>query len=110
MIVFDLDDVPDFFGSVTESAAGDTGTQTEVADTNRVVLEFVCKGVVTLGHGTNEDTDALLGREVGNVVANTDDGSVKTQGDLAAVGRKVVGDWVLDNLQKLFLRCGGADG
>ena len=110
MVVFDLDDVPDFFGSVTESAAGDTGTQTEVADTDRVVLEFVCKGVVTLGHGTNEDAYALLGCEVGNVVADTDDGGVETEGNLAAVGRKVVGDGVLDDLQKLFLRCGRADG
>lgn len=100
MIVVDaLDDVPDLFGGMAESAAGDTGTQTEVADTDRVVLELVCKGIVTLGHGSDEDADALLRCEVGDVVAHTDNGRVETEGDLAAVGREVVGDGVLDDLQ-----------
>ena len=110
MTFVDLNDVPNFLGSMAEPATCDTGTQTEVADTNRVVLEFVCEGVVTLGHGTDKDANALFGGEVGNVVANTDDGSVETQSDLAAVGREVIGDGVLNDLEKLFLRCGRADG
>jgi hypothetical protein len=109
-VVVVLDDVPDLFSSVTKSAAGNTSTQTEVADTDRVVLEFVCEGVVTLGHGTDEDANALLRSEVGNVVTHTDDGRVETEGDLAAVGRQVVGDGVLDDLQQLFLRCSRTDG
>jgi hypothetical protein len=110
VVVVVLDDVPDLFGSVTESAAGDTSTQTEVADTDGIVLELVCEGVVALGHGTDEDANALLGCEVGNVVAHADDGGVETEGDLAAVGREVVGDGVLDDLQQLLLRRSGADG
>lgn len=110
VVVVNLDDVPDFLGSMAESAACDTGTQTEVADTDRVVLELVCEGIVTLGHGTDEDANALLGREVGNVIADTDDGRIETEGDLAAVGREVVGDGVLNNLQQLLLRCSRADG
>ena len=110
VVVVDLNDVPDFLGGMAESTAGDTGTQTEVADTDGVVLELVCKGIVALGHGTDKNADALLGSEVGNVVAHTNDGRVETEGDLAAIGREVVGDGVLDDFQELFLRCGGADG
>lgn len=99
MIVDALDDVPDLFGGMAESATGDTGTQTEVADTDRVVLEFVCEGIVTLGHGSDKDADALLRCKVGNVVADTDNGRVETEGDLAAVGREVVGDGILNDLQ-----------
>jgi hypothetical protein len=110
VVVVVLDDVPDLFSSVTEPAAGDTSTQTEVADTDGIVLELVCEGVVALGHGTDEDANALLGCEVGNVVAHADDGGVETEGDLAAVGREVVGDGVLDDLQQLLLRRSGADG
>jgi hypothetical protein len=98
-IVDALDDVPDLFGGMAESATSDTGTQTEVADTDRVVLELVCKGVVTLGHGSDKDADALLRCKVGNVVADTDNGRVETESDLAAVGREVVGDGILNDLQ-----------
>lgn len=105
-----LNDVPDFFGGVAESAAGNTGTQAEVADTDRVILELVCEVVVTLGHGTDKDADALLGGEIADVVAHTNNGSVETQSDLAAVGRKVVGDGVLDDLQQLLLRCSRTNG
>lgn len=94
---------------MAKSAASNTGTQAEVADTDRVVLELVGEGVVTLGHGTNEDANALLGFELGNVVAHANDGRIETEGDLAAVGREVVGDRVLDDFEELLLRCGGTD-
>lgn len=84
---------------MAEPTAGDTGTQTKVADTDAVVLETIGKGVITLGHGTDEDTDALLWCEVCNIVAYTYDGSIETESDLAAVGRKMVGDGVLDDLE-----------
>mgnify|MGYP000704612022 CR=1 FL=1 len=99
MTVANLNDVPDFFGGVAESAAGNTSTQAEVADTDRVILELVCEVVVALGHGTDKDANALLGGEIADVVAYTNDGSVETQSDLAAIGREVVGDGVLDNFQ-----------
>lgn len=95
---------------MAELAAGDTGTEREVANTDRVVLVLVGEVVATLGHGTDEDTDALLGTEVGNVIADSHDRSVERQRDLAAVGRQVVGDRVLDDLEQLLLRGGGANG
>lgn len=110
MTIASLNDVPDFFSGVAESAAGNTGTQAEVADTDRVILELVCEVVVTLGHGTDKDANALLRSEIADVIAHTNDGSVETQGDLAAVGRKVVGDGVLDDLQQLLLRCSRTNG
>lgn len=102
--------VPHLLGRVAELAAGHTGTETVVADTDGVVLERVSKVIVALGHGTNEDGDALLGTQRLDVVLRTDHGGVETHGDLAAVGREVVGDGVLDDLEQLLLRVGGADG
>lgn len=55
------DNVPHLLGSMAELAACDTGTQAVVTDGNRVILEGVGKVIVSLGHGTHEDTDALLG-------------------------------------------------
>lgn len=95
---------------MAELAAGNTGTETEVADGDGVVLEGVGKVVSALGHGTNEDTDALLGPQSPDVVVDTDDGGVETEGDFAAVGGQMVGDGVLDDLEQLLLRVGGPDG
>lgn len=95
---------------MTELAACNTGTEGEVADRNRVVLVLVGEAIVTLGHGSNEDTNALLGTEVGHVVTHSHNRCIEGQCDLAAVGRKVVGDRVLDDLEQLLLRGGGANG
>ena len=95
---------------MAELAASDTGTEREVADGDRIVLVLVGKGIVTLGHRSDKDADALLGAEIGHVVADSHDGSVKGESDLAAVWGEVVGDGVLDDLEELLLRGGGADG
>jgi hypothetical protein len=105
-----LDDVPDVLCRVAELAASHTGTKREVADGDGVVLVLVGEVVITLGHGSDEDADALLGTEVCHVVADAHDGGVKGEGDFAAVRGQVVGDGVLDDLEELLLRGGGADG
>lgn len=90
---------------MTKLAASNASTQAVVADTNGIILELICKGIVALGHGANEDANAFFGRQVGDVIAHADHGSVKTQRDFAAVGWQMIGDGVLDDPQKLFLRC-----
>ena len=80
-----LDDVPDVLGRVAELAASHTGTEREVADRDRVVLVLVGEVVVSLGHGSDKDADALLGAEVRHIVADSHNGSVEGKGNLAAV-------------------------
>ena len=105
-----LDDVPNVLCGVAELAASHTGTEREVADGDGVVLVLVGEVVVALGHGADEDADALLGAEVRHVVADAHDGGVEGEGDFAAVRGQVVGDGVLDDFEQLLLRGGGADG
>jgi len=95
---------------VAELATGHTGRETVVADTDGVILERIGKVVVTLGHGTDKDSNALLGANRLNVVSGPHNGGLETESHLAAVGRQVVGDGVLDHLQQLLLRVSGADG
>ena len=95
---------------MAELAAGHTGTKAVVADTDGVILEGVGEIVVALGHGTDEDGDALFGAERFDIVLGAHHGRLETEGDLAAIGWQVVGDWVLDHFQQLLLRVGGADG
>ena len=95
---------------MTELTAGNTGTQTVVADTDLVVFEGIRKVIVALGHGSDEDANALLGPQGLDVVGGADDRRLETEGDLAAVGRQMVCDGVLDDLEQFLLRIGGADG
>ena len=104
-----LEDVPNVLCCVAELAACNAGTEVEVADTDAVVLDSVCEVIVTLCHSTNEDGDALILVEAANVVAQTNNLGVETEGDLAAVWRQVVRDWVLDNLDQLLLGRGGSN-
>ena len=55
-----LDDVPHIFGGVAELAASNAGAQTEVTDTDSVVLERICKVIISLGHCADKHADALL--------------------------------------------------
>lgn len=103
------DNVPDILSSMTELAAGNTGTQAETADTDGVILEGIGKVVASLGHGTNEDTNTLLRTQVLDIIPNADHRSVETEGDLATVWWQMIGDWVLDDLEKFLLRRGRAD-
>lgn len=106
---FRLHDIPHVFGSVTELAASHAGTKTVVADRDRVVLEFVGEVITALGHGADEHANALVWLQTLDVVARPDHLGFEGQRDLAAIGRQVVGDGVLDNLEQLLLRVGGAD-
>jgi hypothetical protein len=98
-----LEDIPNVLSSVAELAAGNAGTEVKVADGNAVVLEVVGKVVVALGHGTNKYRYALVLVEICNVITYTHNLRVETERNLAAVGREVVGDGILDNLDELFL-------
>lgn len=104
-----LDNVPDILGGVAELAASNTGTKRVVADTDGIILELISERIVALGHGTDEDADALVRSKILYVVSNSHDLGVERQRDLAAVGREVVGNRVFDHLQKLLLRCSGPD-
>lgn len=95
---------------MAELAAGNTGTKTVVADTDSFVLEGVGKVIVTLGHGTDENSNTLVGVQRLEIVLGADHGRLETHGHLAAVGGQVVGDRVLNNLKELFLRVGRTDG
>lgn len=54
-----LDNVPRILAGVAKLAAGHAGTQTVIADTDGLVLEFISKVVLPFGHGADEDTDAF---------------------------------------------------
>lgn len=95
---------------MAEFTAGDTGTQTVVTDTDGVVLKAVGKIIMALGHGTDENGNTLLGIQRLKVILSADNGGLETHGHLAAVRGQVVGDGVLDDLEQLLLRVGGADG
>lgn len=72
-----LDDVPDILCRVTELAASHTGRQAVVADRDRVILELVGKVVASFGHGADEDADALLRTQIGNVVSHPHNRSIE---------------------------------
>lgn len=95
---------------MAELAAGHAGRQRVVGYTNRVILIFVRKGVVALGHGTNEDADALLRSQVANVVSNSYNGCVKGERHLSAIGWQVIGDWILNDLEQFLLRRRASNG
>lgn len=95
---------------MAELATRHAGTQTEIADTDRIIFERIGKVITTLGHGAHEDTDTFLGTERANIIVDAHDWRIETERDLAAVGREMVGDRVLDDLEEFFLGVGGADG
>ena len=95
---------------MAELGAGDRGREREVGDTNLLVHVLVGKVVAALGHGADKDADGLVWVQLLNVLAHLDDWCVEGEGDLAAVWWEVVRDWVLDHLEELLLRVGGADG
>lgn len=104
------EDVPGFFGSMAEFTASHTSTQAEVADTDGIILEGISKVIMTLGHGTDKDTDALIRIQRLHIVCCSDHGGLETESHLTAVGGQVIGDGILDDLQQLLLRIGRADG
>lgn len=108
-MIIGLEDVPYILGCMAEFAACNAGTEVELANGDAIVLDVVREIVVALGHGTNEYSDALVLVEASNVVADTYDFRVEAKRYLAAVGREMVCDGVLDHLNELLLRRGGAN-
>lgn len=72
---------------MAEFAARNTSAQTVVADTDRIILERVRKVIMALCHGTDKDTDTLLGTQGIDVVLDPHDWGFVTEGDFTAVGR-----------------------
>lgn len=66
-----LDDIPDILGSMAKLAASNTGTQRVIADTNGIILELVGERIISLGHGSDEDANALLGSQILNVIPDS---------------------------------------
>jgi hypothetical protein len=104
-----LYDVPDILGSVAELTACNAGTEVELANGDRVVLDLVGEVVAAFGHGSYKNGDALILVQVVDVVADPHHLGVETQRDLAAVGREMVRNGVLDDLDELLVGAGGAD-
>lgn len=105
-----LHNVPDIFSRVTELAASNTSRQRVVADGDFLVNKRIGEVILTLSHSANEDTDAILGIHSFNILTNLDKWRIETQSNLAAIGRQVVSDGVLDHSKQLLVRVGGADG
>lgn len=104
-----LHDVPDILGRIAELSTGYAGAETEVADTDSMVLELVCEVVLTFSHCTDEDADALLRSEIRDIVCYPHHGRIMAERDFAAIWWEMVGDWILDHFEKLFLRICRAD-
>lgn len=104
-----LDHIPSIFGGMAEFAASNTGRQAEVADGDGVVFELICESISALCHGTYEDADALLGIQVFDVVAAFHNRRVEGQCYLAAVGRQVVRNGILNDFEQFLLRGRGTD-
>lgn len=103
------EDVPGVLSRVAELATGDAGRETEVADGDLLVDVGVGEVIRALGHGTHEDTDALVGVEPVDVGPNVGDRGVEAESDLAALGWQMLGDGVVDDAEQLLLGVGGPD-
>lgn len=95
---------------MAELATRHTCAEAVVADTDGSVLERICKVIFALGHRADEDTDAFSCSKVLHVVSHPNDFGVEAESDLATIGRKMIGDGILDHFEKLLLRVGGSDG
>lgn len=104
-----LDNIPDILNGVAEFATGYTSAQAVVAYTDSVVLEAIGEVIVTFSHCTNKDANALFWSYVFNVVLDPDNVRIVAECDLAAVRGQVFCDWILDDLEKFFLRIGRTD-
>ena len=94
---------------MAELAASNTGRERVIADRDRIILELVRKVVVALGHGTNENADAFFRAEILDVVPYSDHRCIEGNSDLSAVRWQMVCDGILNDLQKLLLRCSRPD-
>lgn len=104
-----LHDVPDILGRIAELATGYAGAETEVADTDSIVLECVCEIVLTFSHCPDEYADTLLGSEVRYIVCYPHYVCIMAERDFAAIWWEMIGDWILYHFEEFFLRIGRAD-
>jgi len=95
---------------MAELATCYASTQTEVANTDCVVLEFVSEIVLAFGHGTDEDADALLRVQSLDIVGHSHNGCFETQSNLPAVRWQVICNRILNDFKELLLGCCGTDG
>ena len=98
-----LDDIPDILNSIAEFSTCYASTQAVIAYADGVVLEAVGEVVVAFGHCTDKNADALFGSDIRYVVFHPNDVGVKTEGDLAAIGRKMISDRILDDFEEFLL-------
>lgn len=105
-----LDNIPDILDSIAKFATRYASAQAVIAYTDRVVLEAVGKIVVTFGHRTHKDANTLFRPEIRYVVFNPNHICVIAERDLTAIGRQVIGDGILDDLEEFFLRICGSNG
>lgn len=104
-----LDYIPHVLCSMTKLAASHAGTEIKVADTDRFILVFIRKRVVSLCHCTDKDTNALLRADTLDIVVYTHHVCIKRQCHLSAIRRQVIRDWILDHFEQFFLRILGAN-
>lgn len=101
--------VPGVLGSMAKLAAGDAGRETEIADGDLLIDVCVGKVVGALSHGTDKDADTLIRVEPVDVAPDMGDRGVEAESDLAALGRQMFGDRVVDDAEQLLLRIGRPD-
>ena len=99
-----LDNIPNVLGGMAELTARDAGAQTEVADTDRIILELIGKVILTFSHGTDKDADALFRPNILDVVFDSYHFGIVTESNLPTVVREVVCDWVFYHLEQFFWR------
>ena len=100
------DNVPNVLSRITELSARYASAQTEVANADGIVLDVVCKVVVTFRHSAHKYANALLGSNIRNIVCDSHHLRVIAKRDFAAIWWKMIGDWVLYDFEEFFLRIG----
>lgn len=103
------EDVPSVLGSMAKLATGDAGRKAEIADGDLLVDVCVGKVVRALGHGTNKDANALIRVEPVDVAPDVGDRGVEAESNLAALGRQMLSDRVVDDSEQFLLRVGRPD-
>ena len=95
---------------MTKFAASNARREAVIADGYLLVDIAIGKVVWTLGHSTDEHTNALIGVQRVNVFPYTYYWGVKAERYLSALGWKMVCDGILDDTQELFLGISRANG
>lgn len=94
-----LDDIPNVLNSIAKFATRYAGTEAVVAYADSVVLEAIGKVIVTFGHGTHENANALFWPYVFNVVLDPNDVGIVAECNFAAIRWKMIRDGIFDDLE-----------